>query len=35
MTAARWTAGYEQLKSLNILEGPLDPSTTYSLEFAH
>lgn len=24
MTAARWTAGYRQLKSLNILEGPLD-----------
>ena len=34
MTAARWTAGYEQLKSLNILEGPLDPSTAYSLQFA-
>jgi NitT/TauT family transport system substrate-binding protein len=34
MTATRWTAGYEQLKSLNILEGPLDPSTAYALEFA-
>jgi NitT/TauT family transport system substrate-binding protein len=34
MTPTRWTAGYEQLKSLNILEGPLDPSTTYSLQFA-
>jgi NitT/TauT family transport system substrate-binding protein len=34
MAAARWTAGYEQLKSLNILDGPLDPSTTYDLKFA-
>jgi NitT/TauT family transport system substrate-binding protein len=34
MSAARWTAGYEQLKSLNILEGPLDPSTAYDLKFA-
>jgi NitT/TauT family transport system substrate-binding protein len=34
MTAARWTAGYEQLKSLDILDGPLDPSTAYSLQFA-
>jgi NitT/TauT family transport system substrate-binding protein len=34
MTSARWTAGYEQLKSLNILEGPLDPATAYSLQFA-
>ncbi len=34
MSADRWTAGYEQLKSLGILEGPLDPSTAYSLEFA-
>ena len=34
MAAARWTTGYEQLKSLNILEGPLDPSTAYSLQFA-
>ncbi len=34
MTAARWTAGYEQLKSLGILEGPLDPATAYSLQFA-
>jgi NitT/TauT family transport system substrate-binding protein len=33
MTTARWTAGYEQLKSLNILVGPLDPSTAYSLQF--
>jgi NitT/TauT family transport system substrate-binding protein len=34
MTTARWTAEYEQLKSLNILEGPLDPATAYSLQFA-
>jgi NitT/TauT family transport system substrate-binding protein len=34
MTAARWTAGYEQLKSLDILDGPLDPLTAYSLQFA-
>jgi len=33
MVAARWSAGYEQLKSLNILEGPLDPATAYSLQF--
>jgi hypothetical protein len=34
MDAARWIAAYEQLKSLNILEGPLDPATAYSLQFA-
>jgi hypothetical protein len=34
MTAARWTAAYEQLKSLGILQGPLDPSTAYALQFA-
>ncbi len=34
MSAARWTASYEQLKSLNILDGPLDPSTAYDLKFA-
>lgn len=34
MIAARWTAGYEQLKSLYILEGSLDPATAYSLQFA-
>ena len=34
MNAARWTAGYEQLKSLGILQGPLDPTTAYSLNFA-
>jgi hypothetical protein len=34
MTAARWTVAYEQLKSLGILQGPLDPSTAYALQFA-
>lgn len=34
MTAARWRASYEQLKSLGILQGPLDPTTAYSLKFA-
>ena len=34
MTADRWTAGYEQLKSLGILEGPLDPASAYTLQFA-
>jgi NitT/TauT family transport system substrate-binding protein len=33
MTAARWQASYEQLKALSILQGPLDPSATYSLKF--
>jgi NitT/TauT family transport system substrate-binding protein len=33
MTAARWQTGYEQLKPLGILEGPLDPATSYSLKF--
>ena len=33
MTAARWQAGYEQLKELGILQGPLDPTTAYSLKF--
>jgi NitT/TauT family transport system substrate-binding protein len=33
MSAARWSAGYDQLKSLSILEGPLDPATAYSLKF--
>lgn len=33
MTAARWQTNYEQLKSLGILHGPLDPATTYSLAF--
>ena len=34
MSAARWKASYEQLMSLNILDGPLDPSTAYDLKFA-
>jgi NitT/TauT family transport system substrate-binding protein len=34
MTAARWQTSYEQLKSLGILHGPVDPATTYSLKFA-
>jgi NitT/TauT family transport system substrate-binding protein len=33
MTAARWDAQYQQLKSLGMLEGPLDPATTYTLKF--
>jgi NitT/TauT family transport system substrate-binding protein len=33
MTAARWQASYEQLKSLGILHGPIDPATAYSLKF--
>jgi NitT/TauT family transport system substrate-binding protein len=33
MIDARWTAMYEQLKSLGILNGPVDPSETYSLKF--
>jgi NitT/TauT family transport system substrate-binding protein len=33
MTAARWRTSYEQLKSLGILEGPLDPATAYTLKF--
>lgn len=35
MTAARWNATYEQLKSLGILQGPVDPSTAYSLQFCN
>jgi NitT/TauT family transport system substrate-binding protein len=34
MTTARWEASYDQLKSLDILHGPLDPATAYSLQFA-
>jgi len=33
MTADRWQAGYQQLKSLGILSGPVDPTATYSLRF--
>ncbi len=33
MTAARWAQGEEQLKSLGILQNPVDPATAYSLRF--
>jgi hypothetical protein len=33
MTTQRWQAIYEQLKSLGILEGQVDPTTAYSLKF--
>jgi NitT/TauT family transport system substrate-binding protein len=33
MTAARWQTSYEQLKSLGILHEPVDPATTYALNF--
>jgi NitT/TauT family transport system substrate-binding protein len=33
MTAVRWQTSYEQLKSLGILQGPVDPTTAYSLKF--
>ncbi len=33
MTAARWDAEYEQLKSLGIVQGPLDLATAYTLKF--
>lgn len=33
MIASRWQTGYEQLKALGILAGPLDPTTAYSLKF--
>jgi hypothetical protein len=33
MTAERWQATYEQLKSLGILNGPVDPAGAYSLKF--
>jgi NitT/TauT family transport system substrate-binding protein len=34
MTAARWQEGYDQLKSLGILHGPVDPASAYTLQFA-
>ena len=34
MTSARWQANDEQLKSLGIVQGSLDPATAYSLKFA-
>jgi NitT/TauT family transport system substrate-binding protein len=33
MTAARWQTLDDQLKSLGILHGPVDPTTAYSLKF--
>ncbi len=33
MTAERWQATYEQLKSLGIISGSIDPTTAYSLKF--
>jgi len=33
MTAARWQTGYEQLKSLGILQGQVDVSAAYTLKF--
>ena len=33
MDPARWQITYEQLKSLGILQGAVDPATTYSLNF--
>ena len=34
MTAARWQASYDQLKSLGILRNDFDPAQAYSLKFA-
>jgi NitT/TauT family transport system substrate-binding protein len=34
MTAARWQTSYDQLKSLGILQGPVDLASTYSLQYA-
>ena len=33
MAAARWQANCDQLKSLGILHGPLDPKVAYTLQF--
>jgi NitT/TauT family transport system substrate-binding protein len=33
MTAARWQATSDQLKSLGMVQGSLDPATAYSLKF--
>jgi NitT/TauT family transport system substrate-binding protein len=33
MTAARWQATYQQLKSLGILQSPIDPSSAYTLKY--
>lgn len=34
MTARRWQASYDQLKSLGILQRQFDPATAYSLKYA-
>jgi len=34
MTGARWKTSYDQLKSLGILQGPVDLTSAYSLQFA-
>jgi len=34
MVASRWQASYDQLKSLGILKGPVDLTSTYALQFA-
>src|SRR5579863_2699348 len=34
MTADRWQAGFEQLKSLGIVHASFDPTTVYTLKFA-
>jgi NitT/TauT family transport system substrate-binding protein len=33
LDAARWTAMYQQLSSLKVIEHPIDPSTAYTLQF--
>jgi NitT/TauT family transport system substrate-binding protein len=35
MTARRWQTSYEQLKSLGILKGPVNPESVYSLKFVY
>ena len=35
MTARRWQTSYEQLKSLGILKGPVNPEAVYSLKFVY
>jgi NitT/TauT family transport system substrate-binding protein len=33
LDAARWTAMYQQLSSLKVIQHPIDPSTAYTLQF--
>ena len=35
MTARRWQTSYEQLKSLGILKGPVNPENAYSVKFVY